>query len=191
MQIEKINENQLKVSLSVTDLKENNISIHSFMCNSTEYKILFSQILNFANEKIGFSLKNYEIHVDAFSVLIKSSFILIITRIPKTMKLHLSKKTYTKFTASCSLWITLDNFEIFCMFCDSLANNLNTNSSLYLLNNTYFLHIKTNNFKDYFKIKSIAYEFSSCVYNDDFVLDENAKLIIKASAIQTCKKYCV
>ncbi|MBO5413333.1 MAG: adaptor protein MecA, partial [Clostridia bacterium] len=47
MQIEKIDENQLEVTLNFEDLKKNNISLHSFMCNSIVSQNLFFDILNF------------------------------------------------------------------------------------------------------------------------------------------------
>ena len=47
MQIEKINENQLEVTLNLEDLRKNNISLHSFMCNSVESQHLFFDILSF------------------------------------------------------------------------------------------------------------------------------------------------
>lgn len=191
MQIEKINENQLEVTLNLEDLKENNISLHSFMCNSIESQHLFFDILNFANEKIGFKLKNYEVVIEAFSVPAKSSFVLLITRIPQVAYLHTSKSKYGTFKASKSLWIKFDNFEDFCMFCTSLENNLSITSSLYLLDDCYFLHIKVNKIKYFFRTLAMATEFAECIYDSNYVLDENSEVIIKDCAVKTCKKFFV
>ena len=189
MQIEKINENQLEVTLNLEDLRKNNISLHSFMCNSVESQHLFFDILSFADEEIGFSLKNYEIVIEAFSVPVKSSFVLLITRVPKATYLHPSKLKYNTFKAIESIWIKFDSLDDFCMFCGSIKANTIFNPSLYLLDEHYFLHIRTNKVKKYFEILTKSREFSNYIYGNDFVLDENAKLIIESSAIETCTKY--
>lgn len=189
MQIEKINENQLEVTLDLEDLKKNNISFHSFMCNSIENQHLFFDILSFADKEIGFSLKNYEIVIESFSVPIKGYFILLITRVPKITYLHPSKLKYNKFKATESIWLKFNSLDNFCMFCNSIEDISICNSSLYLLDEHYFLHIKTNKLKIYFKILTKSCEFSSYISGNDFVLDENANIIIENSAIETCKKY--
>lgn len=191
MQIEKINENQIEVILDLDDLKKNNISVHSFMCNSSASQSLFMSILGFANDEIGFDLKNHEIIVEAFSMPNCDSFVLVITRIPKTAHLHISKSKYGKLKYNKCFWIKFDKLEEFCMFCSSLKNELNINSSLYLLDGSYFLHIKVNKIQYYFGILSMASEFSNYIYDNNYLLDENAEIIIKKSAIHTCKKYFV
>ena len=191
MQIEKISENQLEVTLNLEDLKKNNISLHSFMCNSIESQHLFFNILDFANKEIGFSLENYEIVIEAYSVPIKNTFILLITRIPKKLYLHISKAKYTIFRISTSFWIIFNNLEDFCMFCTSLEDDSNVKSSLYLLDNSYFLHIKIDKIKNFSKILAIASEFASHIYSNNYAINENSDVIIKDSAIQVCKKYFV
>ena len=191
MQIEKINENQLEVTLNIEDLRRKNISLHSFMCNSAESQGLFFDILNFADEEIGFNLKNHEVIIEAFSIPTKNSFVLLITRVPKITYLHPSKARFGVFKFNKSFWIEFNNLEEFCMFCNFLKNNSNVKTSLYLLDNRYFLHINANNLQNYFKFLNGAYEFSKNIYGHDFVLDENAESIIKDCAIQTAKKYFV
>lgn len=191
MQIEKINQNQIKVILDFNDLKQNNISIHSFMCNSSTNQSLFYNILNFANTEIGFDLKDHEIIIEAFAVVNQNSFVLVFTRIPKVAYLHTSKLKHGIFKFNKSLWIKFDKLQDFCMFCNSLNNNLQMNASLYFMDNCYFLHIKFNKINDYFKISTIANEFSNKIYNNDFILDENAKITIKDFAVEIAKKYFV
>jgi hypothetical protein len=84
-----------------------------------------------------------------------------------------------------------DNLEDFCMFCNSLITNIKVKSSLYLLNDCYFLHIKLSNIKDYFRISTFANEYSNKIYSAGFTLDENSEIIIKNCAIETCRKYFV
>lgn len=189
MQIEKINENQLEVTINTEDLKRKNISLHSFMCNSSESQNLFFDILNFADEEIGFNLKNYEVIIEAFSVPSKSSFVLLITRIPKVTYLYPSKNYFGNYKFNKSLWIKFNNLQEFCMFCKSLEDNTNIKASLFLLDNCYFLHIKANNIKNYFYLLNEAYEFSNNIYRQNFIINENAEAIIKYSAIQTANDF--
>lgn len=189
MQIEKINENQLEVILNIDDLKRKNISLHSFMCNSSESQNLFFDILNLADEEIGFNLENYEVIIEAFSIPIKNSFILLITRIPKVTYLHPSKTHFGSFKINKSFWIQFNTLEEFCTFCNFLKDNSNIKASLFLLNNFYFLHIKANSIKNYFKLLNESYEFANYIYGQNFILNENAQSIIKDCAIQTAKKY--
>lgn len=191
MQIEKINNNQLEVILNLNDLTENNISLHSFMCNVLNSKDLLFNILGFANKEIGFSIKNHEIVIEAFSLPEKSSFVLLITRIPKTTYLHLSKHKYGKYKLSKSFWIKFNCFEDFCMFCNFLKNSSNIKTSLFFLDGCYFLYTQISSIKNLEKTLLIASEFSNYIYNNDFILDENAEAIIKNFAIETSKKYFV
>lgn len=189
MQIEKINENQLEVTLNLEDLRKNNISLHSFMCNSNKSQSLFFDILNFADKEIGFNLNNHEVVIEAFSVPAKNSFVLLITRVPKATFLNSPKKHFSKFKFKKAFWLKFNTLEEFCMFCNFLIDTSNIDASLYLLNNYYFLHIKPHGIKKYFHLLNKSYEFSTDIYGKDFILDENAESIIKNSAIQTAQKY--
>ena len=191
MQIEKINENQISVILSVDDLKNKNINLHSFMCNPIERQNLFFNILNLAETEISFNLNNYEVIIEAFSIPSKSSFVLLMTRVPQKVKLHSSKTKYGSFKISKSFWITFSNFEDLCIFCNSLSDNLKLKSSLYVLNGSYFLYIKFHHLKDFIKISLSFKEFSNYVYGHDFIPDENAEAIIKDCAVEISKKYFV
>lgn len=191
MQIEKINENQLGIILDLEDLKKNNISLHSFMCHSTQSQGLCFDILNLVNKEINFSIQNYELIIEAFAVPSKCSFILLITRVPKKAYLHVSKTKYGVFKVYKSFWLKFDTFENFCMFCSFINTNLSSNSFLYLLNNHYFLHIKLSKIKHFLKIKTLALEFANHAYDNNYVLDENAEFILKNNAIEICKKYCI
>ena len=189
MQIEKINENQLEIFLDKEDLNQNNISIHSFMCNSIKSQSFYLNILTLVKDKIGFELKNYEITIESFALPCQNSFVLLITRAPKKTYLKPIKLKYKTLKMNKSIWLKFNKLEEFFMFCNSLNTTLKAKSSLYLLKDCYFLHIKLSNIKDYFKISTFAKEFSNKIYNNGFTLDENSEIIIKSSAIEMCKKY--
>ena len=68
MQIEKLTENKIRIILNLEDLKEKNIDLHSFMSNSIESQDLFYDVLNKAEEEIGFITKNYKLMIEAIAV---------------------------------------------------------------------------------------------------------------------------
>ena len=54
LKIEKLNEDKLKITLSIDDLEERNITLHSFMYNSPESQDLFWELLQEAEKECGF-----------------------------------------------------------------------------------------------------------------------------------------
>lgn len=187
MQIEKINENKLKVIINVEDLNKRNISLQTFMTNSTKNKNLIFKILDL--EKINFKFKKF--HIETFAIPSKLLFILIITVIPnKNNNIKLSHVFYRKLTLSTFALCEFNCFEDFCMFCNSINKKNNVQSTLFLLDNKYYLHITFNKIKDIKFILSILYEFSSNVFINK-TISENAKILIKSNALEMSKKYFV
>ena len=64
MKFEKVNEDKMKITLSKSDLEENNIDFHSFMSNSDETQSLFLSVLDKAEREYGFSTENYRLKVE-------------------------------------------------------------------------------------------------------------------------------
>ena len=54
MKFEKLGENKIRITLSMHDLEEKNINFHDFMSTSLESQDLFIDMLEEAEEKIGF-----------------------------------------------------------------------------------------------------------------------------------------
>lgn len=187
MLIEKINDNQIKIILDLEDLTENKISLHAFMCNSNKIENLFSNILKLVDKEFNFDVVNYEIITETFSLPVNNSFIMLISRVPRKIYLHPTKKNFTILKANKSFWLEFNNLQNLCMFCKFLTFNIP--ASLYFFDNKYFLHISANSLNQYFKLLNIAFEFSNAIFKKDFFLNENAKTIIKNCAIQTAQKY--
>lgn len=68
MRIEKLTENKIRIILSLDDLKENNIDLHSFMSSSLETQDLFYNMLDKAEKEIGFKTKDYKLMIEALAV---------------------------------------------------------------------------------------------------------------------------
>ena len=56
MKIEKLTDDKLKITLSIDDLEERNINLHSFMYNSPESQDLFWELLQTAEKDYGFHI---------------------------------------------------------------------------------------------------------------------------------------
>ena len=83
MQIEKINNNKLKVILNVNDLEKNNIDLNNFMANSLESQELFLDILDLAEEKFNFYVHDSKLVIESIS-LANNIFIFTITKLNET-----------------------------------------------------------------------------------------------------------
>ena len=79
MQIEKINNNKLKVVLDLNDLENNNIDLNSFMSNSLESQEFFLNILELAENDFHFYTNNSKLIIESVS-LANNIFIITITK---------------------------------------------------------------------------------------------------------------
>lgn len=68
MQIEKLNENKIRITLNLDDLKENDIDLHSFMASSIESQDLFYNMLDRAEKEVGFETKDYKLMIEALAI---------------------------------------------------------------------------------------------------------------------------
>ena len=130
MKIEKLNEDKIRITLNIDDLKENNIDFHSFMSNSLESQELFTNMLNRAEKEVGFITENYRIMIEALAMS-NGSFVLTITRLleekPKVStyrKRNLNfKRKVPKLDADKVIYC-FKCFEDFCQYCEFLQNDI-------------------------------------------------------------------
>ena len=96
MRFEKLNEDKIRITLSVEDLEKKDIDFHSFMSNSIESQDLFFDMLEEAEKEIGFSTKDYLIRIDALAMA-GGDFVLTVTRsLPKKLEGNISKNPIRK-----------------------------------------------------------------------------------------------
>jgi len=67
MKFEKLTENKIRIILNMEDLREKNIDFHSFMSSSVESQVLFLDMLEKAEEEIGFATKDYKLIIEALA----------------------------------------------------------------------------------------------------------------------------
>ena len=197
MKFEKIDDNKIKIVLTLKDLKEKNIDFHSFMSNSIQSQSLFLDILNEAEKSIGFVTNNYNLQIEAFATS-DGIFIFTITRIsiiniPKKETRRYKRKLLTnskKFRI-----YSFDSFDDFCNFCVCFKkqfSNLNhyfKNVSLVLYNSTYFIILYNNNTHRLIEKTFLSYisEFASlCNSLELFYIKllEHGNVIIANNAIK-------
>ena len=133
MKFEKLNENKIKITLSMHDLEEKDINFHDFMSNSLETQDLFFDMLEEAEEKIGFTTRNCKVKIEALAMT-ESDFVLTITRIlPDTAKKHfyvsprkkVKAKRKTQNLQTTHLVYKFNSFDDYCYFIEfMLKNNL-------------------------------------------------------------------
>lgn len=149
MQIEKINNNKLKVILDLEDLENNNIDLNSFMSNSLESQELFLDILDLAEKDLNFYTNNSKLIIESIS-LANNIFIFTIT------KQNNEKKTTTLNFIYC--FKTFDDVYNILAYIDI--------SNLYIYNNIYYIVTDC-----YDKYNSILEEFSYKKISSDYLED--------------------
>lgn len=211
MRFEKLNEDKIRITLSVDDLEKKDIDFHSFMSNSTESQDLFFDMLEEAEKEIGFSTKDYLIRIDALATA-GGDFVLTVTRsLPEkltngTLKSPIKKKLHIKRkkanTEISQAVYSFASFEDYCDFIDFFSKNgfkamgLAKNISLYEYENTYYLCLSNINlaYSDLKKLFSCIPEFASFVSHSDIFIrkfSECGNLVIKHNAILTSLKHFI
>lgn len=200
MKIEKLTEDKIRITLDLTDLKENDIDYQSFMANSIDTQKLFFDMLEEAEEQVGFETENYKIAIEAIAT-IDGTFILTVTRslpeegnkakpITAKRKLPLIKKDAIYHFAC------FDDFCAFCKACSSLSGKIAQKISLYCFHEHYYLlfsNVNRKNMKNR-TFFSLLTEFSKFVPEPELFqrkLLEYGNLVMKHNAIELCQKYFI
>lgn len=200
MQIEKLNENKIRITLNLEDLKEKNIDLHSFMSSSIESQNLFYDMLDKAEREIGFKTKDYKLMIEALAIP-EGNFILTVTRfLPEKEEKKKLKVKRKNICPEDSLSIYMFNtFDDYLEFCNYIQKYLNSNTytqlektSLYQYNSKYYLCITNINLDNFKTIHCSIIEFATYITNSSLFerkLIEYGKVIFKTNAIQNCVKH--
>ena len=149
MKIEKLNENKLKITLSIDDLEERNINLHSFMYNSPESQDLFMELLQEAEKECGFNVDDSMIYVEA-STTGSGNFTLLVTKTSEKAPLsekiskikdkpkqnfRLKRKT-TPLKSDNTIYV-FETFDDICEFCKICDVTILHDNILYKMNDNY------------------------------------------------------
>jgi len=199
LQIEKLNENKIRITLNLEDLKEKNIDLHSFMSSSIESQNLFYDMLDKAEREIGFKTKDYKLMIEALAIP-EGNFILTVTRfLPEKEEKKKLKVKRKNICPEDSLSIYMFNtFDDYLEFCNYIQKYLNSNTytqlektSLYQYNSKYYLCITNINLDNFKTIHCSIIEFATYITNSSLFerkLIEYGKVIFKTNAINECIK---
>lgn len=146
MQIEKVNNNKLKVILNTNDLEENNIDLNTFMANSLESQELFLDILDLAEEEFNFYVDNSKLVIESVS-LANNIFIFTITKLPEHKNSNSPNYIYC-----------FHHFDQIATIFSLIEKK--TFSNIYTYNDKFYLIINKND-----KLNTILEEFSNSKIN--------------------------
>lgn len=209
MKFEKVNENKIRITLSIRDLEEKDIDFHDFMSNSIETQDLFLDMLEEAEEKVGFKTRDCKVKIEALAMT-ENSFVLTITRVlpdgnKKTLYATPKKKPKVKrkvnsLNEPCLIY-KFNSFDDYCNFIEYMARNvlidsvkLAGNICLYTYNNGYYLVLSNINteYKNISGFFTAITEFAVYVPEPDLYVHriyESGNLFIKNNAFKKSFSY--
>lgn len=196
MKIEKLNENKIRITFNHSDLKENDVDVHSFMSNSIESQSLFLHLLDEAEREIGFITDNYKLSIEAIA-LSNGTFVLTVTRIEKEVlkstRVQARRKNLVENHPS--LIYQFANFDDFCNFNNFLSVSLpkfldyfSESNWLYQYNDCFFLILENLDNQYTSIISSVISEFGNLVESSDLIINkikEYGKLVTENAIIKT------
>lgn len=207
MKFEKLNENKIRITLTIQDLAEKEIDFHVFMSNSAEAQDVLLDMLEQAKKEIGFDPEDYNLKVEAL-VMADTNFIFTITKLPPEEKSKISKRKFTvkrknivpSSTQAVYCFNSFDDFNDFLVFLskNTLFNykKLAKSITLYEYKEKYYLLMNNINteFIDKIKFYTCITEFAKCVTNSKVFaskLKECGTLIMKNNALEIGFKHFV
>lgn len=207
MKFEKLNENKIRITLTIQDLAEKEIDFHVFMSNSAEAQDVLLDMLEQAKKETGFDPEDYNLKVEAL-VMADTNFIFTITKLPPEEKSKISKRKFTvkrknivpSSTQAVYCFSSFDDFNDFLVFFskNTLLNykKLAKSITLYEYKEKYYLLMNNINTEFINKIKfyTCITEFAKCVTNSKVFaskLKECGTLIMKNNALEIGFKHFV
>lgn len=208
MKFEKLSENKLRIILSIKDLEEKDIDFHDFMSNSLETQDLFLDMLEEAEEQVGFNTRNYRVKIEALAMT-DMNFIVTVTRmVPETEKQN-SITPRKKFkvrrkeskTEAKQMIYKFNCFDDYCNFIEYLhknglesSTNIAKEVSVYTYKNQYYLILNNINleYDNTLKFCNSIIEFASFIHNTNLFISklyECGNIVIKNNAIKNSLKH--
>ncbi len=188
MKFEKLNDTKIKISVSMHDMEQNNVSIQNLFSNSEPSQKLLQNILKMAESEIDFKVNDSQLLIEA-TLTSDEECIFIITKL---------QESFSNPPKNNNFIFKFDNFDNFINLCTFLNNfsdlnlkDFSQNFSLILYNNTYYLYNsdveKFSVLLDY--MKNVFAEFGTNVSDSPSIhgiLNEYGKVIFEKNAIIKC-----
>lgn len=207
MKVEKINENKIKITLSIDELNQRNITLKDIEKDSIKAKKLFLELIEESNLESTFIFEHAQLFVEA-STDNNDFFTVTITKIedfPDLSKYNLIDENLEKSKKSKKNNLNSD-FILFNIFSfnsiDTLLEMCDIlNSNKYFLGKNTLMKYKDEYFLIFSKysVKNIKFTSTYSILNEfcansyegaiyETSLKEKSKLIVKDRALQTLKK---
>ena len=203
MKFEKLNENKIRITLTIQDLAEKEIDFHVFMSNSAEAQDVLLDMLEQAKKETGFDPEDYNLKVEAL-VMADTNFIFTITKLPPEEKSKISKRKFTvkrknivpSSTQAVYCFNSFDDFNDFLVFLskNTLFNYKKLAKSITLYEYNLLMNNINTEFIDKIKFYTCITEFAKCVTNSKVFaskLKECGTLIMKNNALEIGFKHFV
>lgn len=204
MKIEKLNDDKIRITLNMEDLREKNIDFHSFMADPIESQSVVMDMLEAAEKEIGFVTKDYKITIEALATS-AGTFVLTVTRdkasAPPKKKVHIKRKS-VDLNKPVAIY-SFASFEDLCLFCKFLENS-NLSAMLGTVDTISFHELDGKYYLRFSKIHSNLVllkgfcssitEFAAYVPNSDLFegkLLEHGRTIIEKDAVAVLSRYFV
>jgi len=195
MKIEKINDNKIKVTLSVKELEERNLDFQSLRYNTPEAQTLFWDMMKQAENEYGFSASNCQLFIEAASIN-DGKFIVTVTKlqdkalppVPQKKKLPVPELKVRKkqISKSENFIYKFNDFEQICCLLSATEIPSNLTSTLYEYKNAFFLVTKPAK-----NLHLTISEFGEVVKDSisvEGILQEHGKKIIEKNALNQLEK---
>lgn len=196
MKIEKINENKVRITLSIEELAQRQITLNELERDSLKAKKLFVELIEESNLESSFVIEHSQLFVEATTDN-NEFFTITITKVDdiqeneKYDSLHNENYNNTEFINI----FEFENFDIIDEMVSvyKLSKTFFGKNSLYSFNNKYYLIFSKYSVKNakFTKTLAILNEFSLKSYQSELFeisLKEKCKLVISNKAIQTLIK---
>lgn len=207
MKIEKINDNKIKVTISLNDLAKRNIDLSSLNYNSPATQELFWDMMEQAEAQFGFNAADAQLVIEAVPDS-DSGFVVTITKVDEDgdfesiqkyiknrfRKADLRVKKRNKKICSAVSIYSFHDFESLCLLCKRLEGIYSGESTLYKCRETYYLSITRNNYasSNLKQFDLLLNEYGNRVSNVYFYegyLCEYGQKVIEDNAIDIINKF--
>ncbi len=203
MRIEKVNENVLRVTITLNDLEERNIDISSLNYNSPAAQELFWDMMERAEEEYGFASGDSQLVFEA-SPENEDGFVVTITKIDsdgefESIQKYIKskyknsdlrqKKKKSKVCSTLNIYC-FDSIEDLCQLAKRIYPLYNGESAVYRFKSSYYLLLAGSSSSPQLEI--IMDEYSAHVGNANFFegyLNEYGERIIQENALETLNVY--
>ena len=206
MKFEKLNENKIRIILTIQDLTEKHIDFHSFMSNSLESQDILLDMLEEAKKETGFDPEDSNLKIEALAMA-DTNFVFTITKVcPEPSKSSRKKFTIKRKslnpTTSTQAVYEFCSFEDFCNFVQFLNKSSFSDCvkeiadcvSLYSYKSHYYLLISQIHSEviDKIKLYTAITEFAKYITNSKVFaskLRECGTVIMNNNALDIGFKY--